>query len=100
MFKDIEKSYASAAKAIDADFINPSGKLFAELLSSGIEQVHRDGFHASLGLGRYALGLLWYATLTGNDVSNNQFSDFDEYVSKSNIETVKQCVSHICRIKQ
>lgn len=97
MFRDIENSYALAVKDIGADFIIPSGELFLELLSSGIEKVHRDSFHASLGLGRYALGMLWYAMLTGNDISNNNFSIFDEEVTVSDREIVKECVNRICK---
>ena len=96
MFKDIEISYKKAAEAIDADFIIPSGEVFQKLIASGVEKVHRDTFHASLGLGRYALGLLWYAILTGNDIVSNTFSDFDEEILESEIEIVKKCVSEIC----
>ena len=97
MFKDIKKACSKAAKEIDADFIIPSGELFQKLLSSGIEKVHRDTYHASLGLGRYALGLLWYKALTKNDVSNNPFNNFDEEISQKDIETVKKCVDNIYR---
>lgn len=65
MFSDIEKTYQQAFEDIRADGMIPSGALMKELLKNGIEKVHRDGFHASLGLGRYALGLLWYKVLTG-----------------------------------
>ena len=96
MFKDLEKAYQKAAKAIDADIFIPSGELFQKLLAEGVEKVHRDTFHATLGVGRYALGLLWYAILTGNDIKNNRFSDFEEEISKEEIEIVKKCVSEIC----
>lgn len=92
MFNDIEASYKKAAKAIGADMIIPSGELFQKLIASGIDKVHRDTFHAGFGLGRYALGLLWYAVLTGNDVKNNDFCDFDEEVSQHQIEIAKKCV--------
>ncbi len=92
MFKDIEKAYEKACKAIDADFVIPSGELFQKLIASGIEKVHRDTFHASLGLGRYALGLLWYSVLTGNDIKSNTFSDFDEEISDDEIQIAKKCV--------
>lgn len=95
MFKDIEFSYHKAAEAIDADFVIPSGKLFQNLIEAGIKNVYRDTFHASLGIGRYALGLLWYLVLTGNDIKSNMFSDFDEEIRKSEIQTVKKCVSEI-----
>lgn len=96
MFKDIEASYKKAGKAIDADFVIPSGELFQKLIASGIEKVHRDTYHASYGLGRYAIGLLWYAILTGNDSRSNMFSDFDEEVSEADIAIAKQCVAEIC----
>lgn len=99
MFKDIEISYKKAAEAIDADFIIPSGEVFEKLIASGVEKVHRDTFHASLGLGRYALGLLWYAILTGNDIVSNTFSDFDEEISNAEVRMAKQCVVEICRDK-
>lgn len=96
MFKDIEISYKKAAEAIDADFIIPSGEVFQKLIASGVEKVHRDTFHASLGIGRYALGLLWYAILTGNDIVSNTFSDFDEEISNAEVSMAKQCVVEIC----
>ena len=98
MFNDIKVSYEKAAKETNADFIIPSGEVFQKLIASGIEKVHRDTFHASYGLGRYALGLLWYAILTGNDIKSNTFSDFDEEISKVDIEMSKECVAEICGI--
>lgn len=93
MFLDLQSAYKKAAASIGASRILPSGLLFQILLSNGIEKVHRDTFHASLGLGRYALALLWYAVLTGRDVSVNTFCDFDEPVSPEKIAIVKQCVT-------
>lgn len=98
MFKDIEISYKKAAEEIGADLVIPSGKIFQRLIESGVEKVHRDTFHASLGLGRYALGLLWYSILSGNDVKNNTFCDFDEEISEKEIITAKKCVAEICDI--
>ena len=97
-FKNIEISYKKAAEEINADLVIPSGKVFQRLIESGVEKVHRDTFHASLGLGRYALGLLWYSILSGNDVKNNTFCDFDEEISKTEIEIAKECVAEICNI--
>lgn len=97
MFNDIKATYEKAAKEINADFIIPSGEIFQKLIEAGIEKVHRDTFHASLGLGRYALGLLWYSVLSGNDVKNNTFCDFDEAISKEDIKIAKQCVAEIIK---
>ncbi len=95
MFNDIKLSYQKAADEIKADFIIPSGELFQYVLANGIEKVHRDTYHASYGLGRYALGLLWYAVLTGNEVKDNTFSDFDEGISQAEVEIVKNSVQKI-----
>lgn len=95
MFKDIEKANAQAYEDMEADLLIPSGKVFAAL--SGKEKLHRDTFHASLGLGRYALGLTWYKTLTGNDVTNNTFRDFDEEITEEQIALAKKTVEEIVK---
>ena len=77
MLKDIVESYNKAANVINADGIIRSGEMMYKLSKSGIDKVHRDTFHASLGAGRYALALLWLRTLCKIDVTGNSFSDFD-----------------------
>lgn len=95
MLSDIVTAYQKAAEHIHADFIIPSGEVFGAMLENGIEKIHRDTFHASLGLGRYALGLIWYKVLTGNTVSGNTFCDFDEEVSAAQIAIAKKCVQEV-----
>ena len=95
MFEKLQTAYAQASAAIAADGMIPSGVLMQSLLKNGISRVHRDGFHASLGLGRYALGLLWYRALTGKDVVDDSFSDFDEEIRAEDILTVKRCVTEL-----
>ena len=97
MFMDLSKAYKKAAADIDAHGIIPAGKLFQNLLANGIEKVHRDTFHASYGVGRYALGLLWYGYLTGNSVIDDTFCDFDEPVSDAELEIVRNTVAEILR---
>ncbi len=92
MLRDIKAAYKKAAKEIGADFIIPSGEVFQKMLTLGVEKMHRDTYHASYGLGRYALGLLWHAVLTGQDVSKNAFCDFDEEVAASDCEKAKESV--------
>lgn len=96
MQKDISLAYKCAAADINANGTIPSGELFAELKAAGAEKIYRDTFHASLGLARYALALLWYRYLTGKSVKENSFSDFDEYISQNEIDIAKKCVSDIC----
>lgn len=92
MLQKIQAAYDEIAKEIGADGIIPSGTLFGKLRDAGIEKLHRDTFHASYGLGRYALGLLWYRILTGNSVSDNAFADPDEPISPDEYAIAKQCV--------
>ena len=95
MLGDIVNAYQKAAEHIRAECVIPSGEVFGAMLENGIEKIHRDTFHASLGLGRYALGLIWYKTLTGNDVFDNAFCDFDEEVSAEEIAITKKCVTEV-----
>lgn len=95
MLCDIVKACQKAAEHIHADYVIPSGAVFGAMLENGIEKIHRDTFHASLGLGRYALGLIWYKTLTGNDVFDNAFCDFDEEVPAEQIAIAKKCVQEV-----
>jgi len=95
MFAGAEKAYAELVRQIDADGLIPAGRMLLELLDLGIEKVHRDTFHASFGLGRYALGLLWYRVLTGNPVVENTFDDFDEPVTEEQIRVVKDYVGKV-----
>ncbi len=92
MFAAIEDAYEKAAKSINADGILKSGKLLQLLLQNGIEKVHRDGAHISLGAGRYATALLWYATLCKKDVKDNSFCNFDELLPESDVKIIKDCV--------
>lgn len=95
MFAAVEQAYAHAHETLGTDGIIPSGKLFRSLLDNGISQIHRDTYHASRGLGRYALGLLWYRILTGNAVSENDFHHFDEPIPDDQIRIAKKCVDSL-----
>ncbi len=97
MFRDIESSYKKAAKAVNADFIIPSGELFESLIENGIKKVHRDTFHAHLGIGRYALGLLWYGIITNNSVRNNTFCELDTDTSDDELTIVRNCVEELIK---
>lgn len=93
MYQDLLAAYQKAATDINADALIPSGTLFQNLLQNGVEKLHRDGFHATMGPGRYALGLLWYRILSGKDVTKNTFRDFDQPVTEEEIAVIKQCVN-------
>ncbi len=92
MLSDIVSSYNKAAELISADGIIPSGEMLMKLHKAGIEKVHRDTFHASLGVGRYALSLLWMRMLTGKSAEGNNFSAFDVPVSDEQRRIAHQVV--------
>ena len=92
MYQELSAAYSKAAKEISADGVIPSGDLLELMRQKGIEKLYRDTFHASWGFGRYAIGLLWYRVLTGADVTENEFRDFDEPISDQQIAEAKACV--------
>lgn len=92
MFNGLKGAYEQLCDTVQAAGIIPSGELFQKMLVNGFDTVHRDTFHASLGAGRYALGLLWYRMLTGADVLDNGFCDFDEEVTPEQVRTIKELV--------
>ena len=96
MFAKIEESYNKAFLDTKADLLIPSGKLVSMMYEKGLK-MHRDGFHLSYGLGRYAVGLLWYRLLSGNNVTPNTFADFDEEVTPEEIRIAKECVEELVK---
>ena len=90
-------SYERAAKVIKADGIIPCGRAMLKASHMGIEKIHRDTFHASLGAGRYILALCWYKALTGKDISNNGFNDFDVPVTEREREISICAVNSVLR---
>ena len=95
MLSDVKAAYADVAKSEGFDGIIPSGEMFGALLKSGVAKIHRDTFHASFGLGRYALGLLWFKTLTGKSVIDNSFCELDEEADEKEIAIVKDYVEKL-----
>ena len=97
MLTAIKGSYESAARDINAYGIIPCGEAMLLAARSGIEKIHRDTFHASLGAGRYLLALCFYKALTGRDVSYNDFCDFDAPVSDEERKIVIDAVNATAR---
>lgn len=92
MFAEVKRCYDKAAKAVQADGIIPSGTAFAYALQNGIPKVHRDTFHASRGIGRLILAMVWYGYLTGNNIDQITFDDLDEEVSAEEYKIAKEAV--------
>ncbi len=88
-------SYRKAVESIKADGIIPCGEAMMRALELGIERVHRDTYHASLGAGRYLLALCWYKLLAKKDITGNSFDDFDAPVTEQERETVIKAVNSV-----
>lgn len=93
MYNALSDAYDKAAALVNADFIIPGGTVMNRLVKEGIKVHRSDGFHAGFGIGRYALGLTWYKALTGNDVTENSFCDFDEPIDGETVALIKKCVT-------
>ena len=94
MFAAVEKAYNKAFDAISADGLIPAGKAMLTLAKMGIP-VHRDTFHANLGYGRYMLALVWFKFLTGRDITDNDFNDFDVPVTEEERKIVIDVVNAV-----
>ena len=96
MYQAVHDAYAKAKDAINAHGVIPSGSAMIEGARRGLS-VHRDGFHASYGVGRYLLALTWYKTLFGKDITDNSFDEFDTPVTdqerKIAIDAVNSVIS-------
>ena len=96
MLLKVRSAYEKAAHAIGADGVIPCGEVVHGVWKKGV-QMHRDGLHLALGVGRYAAALTWYAALTGNPIDCNGFDDFELPVSEGEriavIQTIKDVLT-------
>ena len=103
MLTDLSKCYEDAAERIHADGMIYSGdamyRLHRELMKEE-KSAFRDTFHASLGLGRYLLGLMWYGTICHGDVADNTFRDLDKPVSEERIALAKRIACEVLEERQ
>ena len=98
MFAAVKSSYAKAAELISADGIIPSGEVAERATALGIEKIHRDGGHISLGVGRYAFALTWLEILTGKSAIGNTFRGFDVEVTDEEIDIAQRAAHEICEL--
>lgn len=81
MYECLCDAYSKASKSIGAELI-PSGDVIQYLRDNTSEfdykngglSLNRDGFHLSLGYGRYAAALTWYCILFGGNANDVSFA--------------------------
>jgi len=99
MMAAVKSAYYAAAKEINADGLIPCGEALLDVMHRGAASVHRDTSHASLGLGRYTLGLMWYRCLFDKPVADNPFCDWDVPVTDEERDMAKAAVDALELVK-
>ncbi len=100
MYGCLTAAYEMAGRMISAPVI-PVGAVIQTLRETDPffknRQLTRDGFHLSLGYGRYAAALTWYGVMFGGDVKKVDFlpDDPEEPVDAAEIEKIKETVAFI-----
>ena len=95
MLDGIRQAYRQAKREIGAEAVIPSGELMELLRLNKAEGIYRDTFHAGYGLGRYAIGLLWFKLFTGRSVLNNSFTALDVPASDEDLKIARECVESL-----
>jgi hypothetical protein len=101
MFSALIDAYNLASNTLGLRII-PSGEAMQKArttnpfnYSNGGKTLCRDGFHATLTLGRYLLGAVWYEVLTGKSILDNLYvpvvSETDTVPTDEEMNILKQC---------
>ena len=91
MFAADHVGYAEAARAINADALVPCTAAMEKLYNKIGNAAYRDGGHASHGVGRYMLALVWFGTVFGKSIDGIGYRDFDVPVSEDEIKIAEEC---------
>ncbi len=70
----------------------PVGTTIQNLRNLVGDRLTRDGYHLSLGLGRYAAAMTWLHTLTGEEVEPILWTPEEEPISADELAAVKRAV--------
>lgn len=74
MYTAVMNTQKSVVEEIDVQLIIPSGTAIQNARNSKIgDHLCRDGFHLSLGLGRYTAACVWFETFSGESVIQTIF---------------------------
>ena len=85
MIPAVKKAYKKAEKAIKADGVIPSLDAMNKLYDEIGSKAYRDGFHCSLGVGRYMLGCVCFMSFFEKEPNWGVYRDLDVDISESEI---------------
>lgn len=91
MFAADRAAYRMAAEKIGAEGLIPATSAMEKLYNAIGDAAYRDGAHASNGVGRYMLALVWYMTIFGKSIDGLVYRDFDVPVSEEEIAIAERC---------
>jgi len=99
MLPKVIETYKKVGQEIGADLYIPSGEGMWELFNTiGGEKTYRDAHHASWGVGRYLLGMIWYMALMNKKVKKFAFTDFDGgEMSPEDKKAAEECALKVCK---
>lgn len=95
MLRDLDNAYKKAAQISKPWKVIPSGDVMFTLSQKLPGTVYRDTYHASKGLGRYALALTWYAALTEKSILSIPSFPLDVPVAEDQLSVARECVETI-----
>ena len=94
---ELTKEHILTLRGIDV--VSPTGTAIQNARTGGIGSLTRDGYHLSLGAGRYIAGMTFLKALTGADTSNIHWPDNEnDDVKKVAIEAVNNAIAEPFRI--
>ena len=89
MIDGIVDAYTKAAESIDAHFLLPTGLAMYRLYNEIGSATYRDKYHAAHGVTRYMIACMWFMALTGIDIADNTYADFDVPVTDGEVALAK-----------
>ncbi len=93
MLDKIKDAYSRAAELIGADGLIPCGEMMMKAIEVTGGRMHRDTFHADLGVGRYLLGLTWYKAMTGK-CAEKDFDGLDTETTAEQRAVIREIVKN------
>ena len=97
MYEAIHAVNLRVSELIKADAVIPGATVLNRAQEEGMTNFYEDEHHASLGIGRYLMGLVWYKTFTGRPVMGNTFRDFDVEVSEEDVLFAQRIVDEVIK---
>ncbi len=98
MIPYLKNTCEAVVKRVGMDGVIPSLLAMTSLYDAVGNKIYRDDLHASYGLGRFALGCVWYGTLFNKNPEENDFCDLDETCDMKDIMLARKHARMACEV--